>query len=103
MFHFAQDSWLSKFHTSDKLYHLFGSAVLFAFLWFPIFLVMNGSELTVAMWAFIGGLIVEIFDGFGKEGFSWKDLVADFVGIMAMWFWIRLMVTIAMGLNLITF
>lgn len=101
MFHFAQDSWTSKFHTHDKLYHLFGSGLLYAFLWAPLFLVFDLTELAVALLAFGGGMLVEIIDGFGKEGFSVKDLAADVLGILGMWFWLRFWIVIASSVKLL--
>jgi hypothetical protein len=81
-FHFAQDYWLTR----DKLEHLFGSALLFSFLYIlGLRFLFCPMRSVAALLAVIGGILWEIKDGF-RDGFSYKDLVADCIGIMAMWF-----------------
>ncbi len=101
-FHFAQDTWNSKFTTSDKWYHFFGSALLYAVIWFALHLIFDVSILPCMLWAFAGGVLVEIIDGWKADGFSWKDLAMDGLGILAMAFWIQLTTTIAKSLNILT-
>ena len=77
----AHDSWSSN----DKGFHCFGSAYLFIalhkFLFFPYAFLIT----------FFSGLLWEIKDatlpyedfGFiGGDGFSYKDLTADIIGIL---------------------
>ena len=102
-FHFAKDSFRSKFTTSDKWYHFFGSALLYAFLWSSLYRVGDVSILACILWAFAGGILVEIIDGFKPDGFSWKDLAMDALGILAMGFWIEACPKIAKTLNILSF
>lgn len=90
IFHFAKDKWDSTCRVSDKFYHAFGSALIFAALW-----IMHCSELACFLLTFLAGLALEIKDGvfkdhlfFEADGFSWRDLVADTLGALAMWGWI---------------
>ncbi len=88
-----KDKWFSRHGTIipfDKIEHMIGSAIL-AYL-FTLFLPVNWACLT----AFACGLLWEIKDGFlhwevygwwGGEGFSWKDLAADCLGVGIIFLW----------------
>lgn len=93
-FHFAKDKFWKldiigyPLLQVDKWVHLLGCAFLFSLA----YLLMSktggvhfGTKHLAAFWAFIGGLGVEIVQGFGKEGFSWRDLIADCIGIGTLW------------------
>ncbi len=83
----SDDSWLSRQGTIlpyDKAEHATVSAILalIATLFMP--------PLIACLAVFIVGLLWEVKDGYlrweiygwwGGEGFSWKDLIADSVGI----------------------
>jgi len=75
-FQWAKDSWHSKFRTSDKWYHFFGCALIFATLWIAGLPVVDCFFLTL-----FAGVLVEIKDGFYADGFSWRDLIADTLGL----------------------
>lgn len=90
-FRFARDkffqSWL-PWLLPDKREHLWGSGLLFCVLYFLMLRaggVYWGTGADAATWAFVGGLLWEIKDGLWNDGFSWKDLIADCVGIGIMW------------------
>ena len=83
----SSDKWFSRQGTVvpfDKIEHAVGSAALAVLLmiFFPV--------AWACLIAFVLGILWEIKDGFlhwekyswwGGEGFSWKDLSADFVGV----------------------
>ena len=72
----------------DKQVHLLGCAVLFAWFYDNVYACLCG--VCAALLTFGCGLAWEIKDGFRENvGFSWRDLVADVLGIFLMW-WILL-------------
>lgn len=66
-------------------------------MWFLVCFLLNGNEWICALLIFGGGIIKEIRDK-RKTFFSILDVGANTVGILAMWGWIRLMLTIKEGL-----
>lgn len=76
-FYFTYKSFFSKCLIYDKLYHFLGGAAGTMFL-----RLRNWPMLSIILSIFIGGLLWEIKDGFAADGFDWKDLVADSVGIL---------------------
>lgn len=82
----------------DKREHLFGSGYAYCLLlfllpteilcWIPgvqELIVLLGYRHTAAILAWTGGFLWEIKDGFRADGFSWRDLVADTIGIGILW------------------
>lgn len=65
----------------DKREHLLGCAFLFCLCYF----LLSLPPPLCALNAFACGLLWEIKDGFWNDGFSWKDLIADCIGIGVMW------------------
>ena len=88
MFKFANDKWNSRqgfIIAYDKLEHFLGSFVL------AYFLSLWVNPLLSAMTTFTLGFLWEIKDAFypyevygilGGDGFSYKDLAADYIGAM---------------------
>ena len=74
---FAKDKWLSKAETYDKLEH-FGFWCLL-YLGLERFLFVPDIAMIGAL---ILGILWEIKDIFRADGFSWKDLTADILGIL---------------------
>jgi VanZ family protein len=77
----AKDKWNSKAQEYDKLYHFFGCWAMFFFL-----LGFTSSTLSVFL-TILFGLLWEVKDIFRADGFSWKDLVADILGVVAGYIW----------------
>jgi len=98
-------SWLTtKFYTFDKPYHAIGSAGAYAYLWFPVCLVFGQPEWLCALLIWLGGIVKEFRDSrwyAQRTFFDYVDILANTVGILLGWFWIRLMVAIAESLGLI--
>lgn len=84
-FRWAEDSWTSKFRTSDKLYHFFGCALIFSTL-----KVTGLTNWLCFVLTFLSGLLVELIDEMRADGFSWRDLIADALGGAGMWLWISI-------------
>jgi hypothetical protein len=87
----AKDSWTSKCQEYDKFVHLTGSCFLTMLLYqiFHIWLVFFLSLTFAVEVAFLAGFILEVLQGKHEEygdGFSWRDLVANVIGIaFAVW------------------
>ncbi len=87
------DHWLSKQGTIipyDKAEHALGSAILAYFATFFMPLLFACLLIMVAgyLWEVKDGYMhYEVYGWFGGEGFSWKDLIADFVGILIIFVW----------------
>lgn len=84
----ADDSWLSKCSEFDKLTHAGGSALLTNGLACILSIWLNrlGQVLLAGVLAFLVGLALEIYQAYREDGFSWRDLVADIIGIwIATW------------------
>ncbi|MEO0144967.1 MAG: hypothetical protein ABIL49_06275 [candidate division WOR-3 bacterium] len=67
----TKDSWFSK----DKFKHFFTSYIIYSFSRENL-----NKEKAISI-TFSIGISKEIFDGFRKEKFSYKDLVWDILGI----------------------
>ena len=89
----SRDRWLSRNGTIlpyDKAEHLVVSAILayFAIQFMPL---LAGCLLVLfigSLWELKDGYMpYEIYGWYGGEGFSWKDLIADFVGILIIFVW----------------
>jgi uncharacterized protein YfiM (DUF2279 family) len=65
------DAWFSK----DKFKHFFTSYIIYS-----VFYEVE-SKKTSSLITFSIGLSKEIYDGFRKEKFSYKDLIYDVLGI----------------------
>lgn len=79
----ADDSWLSQCTEYDKLTHAGGSALLMCGLSCILAISFNriGQVLFAGALAFLVGFALEIYQAYRGDGFSWRDLVADIVGI----------------------
>lgn len=85
MLRWVEDSWTSKFRTSDKFYHFFGCALIFATL-----RITGLTGWLCFVLTFLAGFLVELIDAVRADGFSWRDMVADILGGSAMWLWVSI-------------
>lgn len=77
---FVKDKWFSRYPISDKFAHYFAEFSVYHIL------MLHGLEIGWTIFAcIIGGLLVEIVQGFIKNGFSWKDFVLDNLGWGSAW------------------
>ncbi len=82
------DKWLSPHGAIlhyDKMEHLLASAALayVGTFFIPLLMACIVALLIGFLWEYKDGLMpYEKYGWFGGEGFSWKDLIADFVGIV---------------------
>ena len=98
-FHFAQDKFWNPMLEGypliriDKWVHMLGCAFLFSLVYFGAYRLPGLQEMAMyftqkhvaAFWALLAGFLWEVKDGFREEGFSWRDLVADMIGVFALW------------------
>jgi hypothetical protein len=81
----SKDSWLSKCMEFDKLTHAGGSCLLTLTLYLPLnffspcIWIVNAA--IAGCLAFTLGLFLEILQGWYADGFSWRDLTANVIGI----------------------
>lgn len=89
----SRDKWLSTSGAIlhyDKLEHLLISAILtyVATLFMPIAFACILTLFIGYLWEVKDGYMpYEIYGWWGGEGFSWKDLIADSVGIAIIFVW----------------
>jgi hypothetical protein len=85
----VRDIWTSKCMEYDKWTHAGGSCLITIVVFFcVIFFTPLGwfmNALLAGGISFVAGLALEFWQGYhpdGLDGFSWKDLVANVVGIL---------------------
>jgi len=82
----SKDSWTSKAFDYDKFAHMAGSAFFFCLCCFFLSPFTDKlGQIIIAFWvAMIGGITLEIYQAFDyfEDGFSWRDLVANWVGLI---------------------
>jgi len=89
----SDDKWLSiqgSILYYDKIEHALTSAILayFTTLYMPLLLACLVVLFVGILWEIKDGYMYwEEYGWFGGEGFSWKDLIADFVGIVIVFIW----------------
>jgi len=80
----SNDSWLSRATGFDKWAHAGGSALFTCAAcnvlapWFNHL----GQVLFAGAFVFLCGLALEMYQAFKEDGFSWRDLTADALGIL---------------------
>ena len=80
---FTNDGWLRQAQNFDKLSHAGGSCLAVCLLW--AMLKLLHVELAISMviiMSLSGGIALELLQGFRGIGFSWRDVVADVVGVL---------------------
>ena len=78
---FVNDGWIRKALEYDKLAHAGGSCLAVCLLWL-VLSVFNTNLFTVSCIVLSGGIALELWQGFYGHGFSWRDLVANVVGVL---------------------
>ena len=78
---FTNDGWLRKAQEYDKFSHAGGSCLIVFLLW-VIAKRFDLNLFTVSWLVLSGGIALELWQGFHGIGFSWRDLVADLVGVL---------------------
>lgn len=85
---FSHDSFDSKCYEYDKLTHAGGSALLtlIAYIMLEAYSYAGwlNNLFAACLVSFLTGIGIEVYQGFDHtaDGFSWRDLVADFAGIV---------------------
>ncbi len=88
-----RDRWLSMQGTIlpyDKAEHAIVSAILtlIAMIFMPLAMACLLVLFIGSLWEIKDGYMhYEVYGWFGGEGFSWKDLIADFIGIAIVFAW----------------
>ena len=90
---FTNDGWLRQAQNFDKLSHAGGSCLAVCLLWaiarmmegylYPLTQEARKKMLrSILITVLAGGIVIEIWQGFYGHGFSWRDVVADVVGVL---------------------
>jgi len=90
---FINDGWLRQAQNYDKLSHAGGSCLVVCLLWYVAMLpegyffpinrkIQREIRLLVCGLVIVGGIALEAWQGFNGVGFSWRDVVADVVGVV---------------------
>ena len=85
---FVNDGWLRKAYEYDKFAHAGGSCLVTCLLWAILKTCgLNTTNLCVYVCGltFFLGIALELLQAFRGVGFSWRDLVADAIGIGIAW------------------
>jgi len=90
---FVNDGWTRQARNYDKLSHAGGSCLIVCLLWsiimtfegylFPInHKTQRRIRLITCSIVLVGGIALEVWQGFHGHGFSWRDVVADVAGVL---------------------
>ena len=83
---FVNDGWIRQAQNYDKLSHAGGSCLAVCLLWAVLKLLNVNLTLTVVSIAVcIGGIALELYQVRSGIGFSWRDVVANGVGVLIAW------------------
>ena len=90
---FTNDGWLRQAQNYDKLSHAGGSCLAVCLLWWVAITIegylypinhktQRRVRLSICGLVIVGGITLEVWQGFHGIGFSWRDVVANVVGVI---------------------